>query len=895
MRLLSVRLSHFKGIESRHVEFRPTGITLIQGPNEIGKTSLMSAFDILLEYADSSQHREVEATKSSGQDRSTEIEAQFEIRGEHFTYFKRYHRDRETRLVIETGGQRRTVTGREAHDYVRAILTNTTDWELWKALKMAQGSATDQVTQVALGTSTSLREALDRAAGGGDGPADDTLFHRVKQERNAYYSANGQELKAVFGGLRERLAAIQQDIDRVDQRITLVARDTERIDVLDREIERLSVDLREAQTQLRIAEDAIGGIQAIESEHRDALQTLRQVQDRLGEVTRQWSERSRDAEHEAELTQALTALDEKIQEARNEDAEAQYTLGMARANYERVQSEREEARRTLSRLDEDANVFLTRSEWSALEKQLDRVRRLTQDQLTREAQRSRIRVTEEGLKAIRKQVDKVHQAQSGLEVGSPTACVRALEALSITVNGAATPLLQKQEKQFSISEPMVIGVPDLMDITITPGASVPDLQAKLDREQGALQKLLEQYGVGTASDAQTEWDLWRDLTRQMGEGQQQLREELPASDLSTLEERQDLLRTRVDEYQRRRPEHYPYPETVDVARQRVQDAQDILDVAEGALRQSIQDFEVAKARASHAQKVLQTLGAERLNKQGLLTEIGDRLAHMRGEVLDQEVKRQMDEAAGEGKRLKALVDRLALQLEERQPQQVRARASQLGIQVTNVTMRLNQIRQERAETQGRLATMGAEGLYEEREEAIASRNKLQSDLAALERRAIAAKTLYETVSACRDREQRRYREPLRKRITELGKVVFGSDFDVALNEDLTVISRTLHGITLGVEALSTGAKEQLALLVRLAAASLVDPAEGVPVILDDALGHTDDERLDLMAAIFTVVAKDCQIILLTSATRRYTKMGQTHVVDLWHGTTSGVDGIEGDL
>lgn len=881
MRLLSLRVHNFKGIETRQVEFRPTGITLIQGPNEVGKTSLMSAFDILLEYADSSAHREVEATKSAGYDRSTEIEAAFQIGAEHFTYFKRYHRERETKLVIESGGSRRTVTGREAHDRVRELLTTTIDWELWKALKIAQGTATDDVTHVALGTSTSLREALDRAAGGSEKTTDDTLFHRVKEERDTYYSGTGREKNPVFAPLRSRLQELQAEVDRISQRIDAVESDRERLDHFAREIDDLSAELVESQEKRMRAEDAMTSIEALEREHRDALQQLREVQAHLSDLNRRESERQRLADEESGLIREIGTLDPRLKEAREEQELAERTVLEARQQNQAVQDQRKQARENLERMTEDANILVIQSELSQLERQLDRVYRAIETLAVAKESQKRIRITEDGLRALRKQNNKVHQADAAVAIGSPTATVRALSPLAIAVNGTTTSMVSGEQQEFRITERVTLEVPAVLDVTVAPGTSVSELQAKCDREQAALSELLTQFGVDHLSAAEQQWDQSRQLTRQIAELERQLAEELQEKELGTLESRKSTLKARVDEYRSQRAEAYAYPKTADGARQLTKGAQARVDAIESQLGQSIQEWEAAKSRLRQAHKEVQGLGESLLEKQNLLRAIQDKRLALQEEQSDEILKAQVTRVSDEARRLNTEVDGIAQKIEQLQPEQVRARVIQLTGHVQSVTARLSKLRQDRAECQGRLTTMGAEGLYEEREEAIASREKVAGDLAALERRAHAAKLLYDVVNDCRDREQRRYQEPLRQRIKELGTVVFGNDFDVALDENLSVVTRSLHGITLGVEALSTGAKEQLALLVRLAAASLVDPQEGVPIILDDTLGHTDDERLDLMAAVLNAVAKTCQIVLLTSATRRYTRIGQAEVIDLW--------------
>ncbi len=881
MRLLSLRLKNFKGVEREEVEFRPTGVTLIQGPNEVGKTSLMNALDILIEYADSSQRREVEATQPSGRDRGTEIEARFRIRDQEFTYWKRYHRERETRLTIEQRGERRSLAGREAHDYVKDLLMTHTDWDLWKALKIAQGIATDSVTHVALGASTSLREALDRAAGGREALADDTLFQRVSQERDRYYSATGHERKAAFGEAQDRVRELKDEAEELERRVERVETDIEQFDHLDREIRGVTLEAQEAQQNLRALKDSLAQVEALEVTHRDALQKLRQAQDRLHALSRQWSERSRVSEQESELTQGIAELDEGIQAAMKEEVDAQRSLAGAKAENEAAEVRRLEARQTFERLNEDANIFIVRHELSLLRNQVDRIRQFTQEMAAQETARSRIHINEDGLKALRKQADKVHAARSGLEVGSPTAVIRALNPITVTVNGTPLALAGDDEEQLSVAEPIEVRVPGTLAISMSPGASVSDLQKKLDREQTAMQQLLDEYGVSNLTDAESRWDQWRQLSVQVEHAKGQLQTELAGSDLSALERRHAELAAQVDEYQGRRADDYRYPESADEARDLAEQARQAMDAAEDVLRESIRRLEGAKERIKTVQKQLQLLGAERVKQREVLSSILGALEQARQAMPDEILQTQVTETSQDVETLKAQVDAIAHNVEQLQPDQVRTRATQVEIQVANLIARVEHLRRQRAECQGRLTTMGGEGLYEELEEARSALDQAQGNLAALARRAQAAKLLYDVISACRDAEQRRYRDPLRKRITELGRVVFGNDFDVVLDENLAVVSRQLHGITLDVDVLSTGAKEQLALLIRLAAASLVDPDEGVPIILDDTLGHTDDERLDLMAAVLNVVAKDCQIILLTSATRRFTKIAQAHIVDLW--------------
>ena len=55
MRILSIHLRHYRGIEERRIEFPRDGVTVIEGPNETGKSSLAEALDLILDELDSTK------------------------------------------------------------------------------------------------------------------------------------------------------------------------------------------------------------------------------------------------------------------------------------------------------------------------------------------------------------------------------------------------------------------------------------------------------------------------------------------------------------------------------------------------------------------------------------------------------------------------------------------------------------------------------------------------------------------------------------------------------------------------------------------------------------------------------------------------------------------------
>lgn len=91
---------------------------------------------------------------------------------------------------------------------------------------------------------------------------------------------------------------------------------------------------------------------------------------------------------------------------------------------------------------------------------------------------------------------------------------------------------------------------------------------------------------------------------------------------------------------------------------------------------------------------------------------------------------------------------------------------------------------------------------------------------------------------------------------------------------LLPIALTRDGQDESLDILSGGTREQLAILTRLAFARLfARSGRQVPVILDDALVHSDDDRIEAMFTALHRVAQNQQIIVLTCRQRAFAPLG----------------------
>ena len=76
MKIHRLVLTNYRGIAHRDIEFPDRGVVVVAGDNEIGKSSMIEAIDLLLEQKDRSARKEVKAVKPTHADVGAEITAE---------------------------------------------------------------------------------------------------------------------------------------------------------------------------------------------------------------------------------------------------------------------------------------------------------------------------------------------------------------------------------------------------------------------------------------------------------------------------------------------------------------------------------------------------------------------------------------------------------------------------------------------------------------------------------------------------------------------------------------------------------------------------------------------------------------------------------------------------
>ena len=261
MILHRLRLTNFRGVADREIEFPDQGVVVVCGPNEVGKSSMLEALDLLLTYRDRSTHRDVKAVKPANADVGSQVEAEISTGPYRFVYRKRFHKKAGTELeIIEP--KREQLSGDNAHDRVEAMLAETLDTKLWNAQRVLQSASTDAVN---LSGSDSLARALDAAAGETDAaPAGDEslLIDLVDAEYLKYFTATGRPT-GPWKAVSERVSCAEAEessrllaIEEVNERVCRHERLTSALQMLDESL----APAAERFTAARKAHDAIADL-----------------------------------------------------------------------------------------------------------------------------------------------------------------------------------------------------------------------------------------------------------------------------------------------------------------------------------------------------------------------------------------------------------------------------------------------------------------------------------------------------------------------------------------------------------------------------------------------------------------------------------------------------------
>jgi DNA repair exonuclease SbcCD ATPase subunit len=167
-----------------------------------------------------------------------------------------------------------------------------------------------------------------------------------------------------------------------------------------------------------------------------------------------------------------------------------------------------------------------------------------------------------------------------------------------------------------------------------------------------------------------------------------------------------------------------------------------------------------------------------------------------------------------------------------------------------------------------------EAVEEKRCETSDALSVAKARVAAFEKQVLVLQRLSAALEAARSEARELYLKPVISELRPLLGLLFD---DVSITfDDKTLLPQTIlrKGIEEDVERLSGGMREQLSVLTRLAFARLLArDGRPAPVILDDALVYSDDDRIEKMFDALHRQSRDQQIIVFSCRQRAFQRLG----------------------
>lgn len=874
MRIHRIRLENYRGVDEAEIEPALDGVTVVQGPNEVGKSSLIEAVDLIFRRKDRSSAQRVEAIQPKNHDVGPKAEVEISTGPYRFIYSKRWLKNEETKLQI-LEPKKDNLTGDKAHERANEILEETLDVDLWKALRVAQGTG---ISLPDLEDKAALSQALDEAAGSAMVGEDEvTLYQEVKGLHDEFWRKNGdprkpiqdqrstvEDLESEVQGLEGQLQDLEQDIERIEQ----IQGELEDLESEEKELAQLREEwqekLEEVEELERSAEDAEGRLEL-------AMEQLDRAEGRL-ERRKQLIENLEEAKAELEDTEEeLEAYAPDLEEAQEELESAKDALTKAKDEHAEAEELERLRRKDLEHLDRQATI-------EDLQDKIDQVGDAKQERDEARETLAEIAVDDELVAEIRDQTYAVKQKQDRLEEGGPTLRIEPRQDLSVTLDGDDRELADGEELETAISDEARIDVPDILALTVEAGTSTSELRQELEEAEQELEETLSDAGVEDLDDAIDQLGTRNQAINDKERAEERISEVLGDRSLDELEDEIASLASESERYLEQRPEEPPLPEDRQVAKKAHREAEETLEEAKEALGEAEDRRDNAQEALEARRKKHHDLTTERSVAENRVEELEDEIEEAREEASDEEVEDAVEEKTKAAEEAREAYEKAVEEFEQADPESVQAKAENAKKSHKRAREEVSELKQELTRRRARVEAKGGEGIYEQLEHTRLELANERRDLASLEREAKAVRLLFEVLDEERSRAKKAYVQPLKKKLDHLGQIVYGSSFEAHISEDLEIQGRTLDGTTLPFEDLSGGAKEQLSILLRLACAKIVaDEGDGVPLLLDDALGYTDPDNLEAMGAVLSTVADDYQLLILTCIPDRYRHVGNAEI------------------
>ena len=860
MKLSRIRIEQFRQFrEPLEITDLTPGINLISGPNEAGKSTLVAA--IRAAFFERYRSSSADAFRPWGDGSAApQVELDFEIGDTSYRLSKRFLGKK--RCSLQAGA--RHFDGAEAEDHLASLLgfehagrgeSKAEHWGVPGLLWMAQGAAQEIRAPVSYAIDH-LRSALQGSLGEVTSNAGDDVLAKVEAARGELLTAATGKPRGDYAKAIERAAALATQLAALDVEIDGYRRQVDQLAALRAEHDAdtastpwvsFRAQAKAAQAKLQAIaqiEETLAGerARAVHIEQRVAL--LREQLKTFARETQDLATRQRALDTAREALTAASAQVDRLAAAREEvasgHAAAREALRAARQHANRLQLSREvaaatkaaaQARETLEKAEAQQKAV---SDW--------------------QQQAAAAEITPDDLARLRTQ----HQKLRELQISQAAAATRLRFALDAgcSIQASAESLTGAGDRL--LVEPTTLTLPGLGMLEIVPGgADLADLRRKDAGRADRQTSLLERLGLASLEAAEARQLTHAQRLAEVKSATATLRALAPAG--------VDALRAELATQSARAQEAEHALGQLPPADEKAVPPLPVVEAeaAEAAAAQSLErvnaDWQAAQLAAGKARTRVESASHELAGAQALL-EAPDRTGRLT------RANQDLVDGLAEQATLAARIAGLNAQVSEARPDILKQDVERFTNSAAQLEKHFHARRDTLLHLQATLESAGARGLDERRAECERDHTQAVRRVDELQRRARALDYLFTLLRSKRRALTQKLQAPLQKHLNHYLQLLFAGAH-LEIDDDLSPgpLMRDGGGAEAGrFDDLSFGAREQMGVISRLAYADLLQAA-GRPtlIILDDALVHSDAERLARMKRVLFDAATRHQILLLT--------------------------------
>ena len=833
------------------------GITVIAGDNEEGKSTLLQALRTVLFDRHNLTGDAADAMQPFGHRVRPEIALEFEINGVSYSLRKGYCLKPTAELVTPTG----TFAGSHAEEKLQELLRFHPPGKgqgkpeqhhgVFGMFWIEQGRAFSPSPLSPDNRSTlmgALESEVGQVLGGARGrklkdavaAQYRVIFTDSRKPRGPYLEAisSVEKLEAEIAPKREQL---KQYDDKVDE----LARTRDRLAGYEKEGR-----LARAEADLKIAQEKLDHIGTLESKVAIADQAHRLAEAELRAPTTALTQRDaliarekKDRDNANGFGPALAKAEEAVARLLGD-----FTL---RVNVLKdAETALEATNRTLISIDQWVERQRLTAEKDRLTAALKAAGAAEEKAREARAASSAIKVDAAGLKRLRALDQKRLEAEAALAGSSTLIQFKLKSGNTVTVEGTAVP----STGDMSVTDPTKLEIADTGTITVIPGGEeLSTKRTNAETARKALHDALQKLGCDSLAEADASVQERQAHDAAANKHTEVLKIHAPDGVEKLSEQLSDavaLIAKLPEAGEDDGVDRATALASQNEAEQRVKNARTQRETCQTELGEAQQELASQRALSSSAADKSLDTAAE--------------LERARQTKTDAVIHQELAAAAERVTQAKVVLEQAQRVLAEADPEVAQLTFESARDGHKAIRDELDKLKSSIERLALELQFLGQQGLGEVVQElegnlyvAMAQRDRLKKDAEAL-------KLLYETLVHAEQHAREAFLAPVQKRVQPYLRILLPESELVLSENDLGVTALRRNGLDEPFESLSMGAREQVAVLTRLAFADLLRERGVVaPVVLDDALVNSDPRRFERMLLAIRRAAKNLQIIVLT--------------------------------